>query len=109
MKCISRNEPAPATIVQWCTKRAGYLSETDQHAFPLINIISHFVNLYSAIKKGFYLDDETVYEELLDLEANLELWEVELPEAWKFTLEAIPEDAGETTFNRQRHIYRDLW
>jgi hypothetical protein len=108
VKCISRTEPAPTKILEWCTKRERYLSETDRHAFPLINIISRFVNFYSAFKKG-YSDAETVFEELLALEVELELWEAQVPEVWRFILEPTPEGAGESIFNGQSHVYRDLW
>jgi hypothetical protein len=109
VKCISNGEPAPAAIVEWCTKREGCLSETDRHAFPLIDIVSRFVNIYSTSKKMIYSDGGSVLEELLALEVELEQWESQTPEAWKFTLEPAPESLGGNVFNGQCHIYRDQW
>lgn len=108
VKCISNGESAPATIVEWCTKRKGYLNETDRHAFPLIEIISRFVNLHLAFKATIF-PSSVVLEELLALEAELAQWDAEVPEVWKFTLEPAPEDPMGIAFNGQCHIYRDLW
>lgn len=90
-------------------QRRGCLSKSDQYAFPLIEIVSRFVNLYSAFKKGYYSSTETILEELLTLEAELETWEAGLLNNWKFSLEPSPEGLGESIFKGQCHVYRDLW
>lgn len=96
--------------MDWCTLQREYLSKPDQHAFPLIDIVFRFVNVYSAFKKGSYVDiEETIVEELLGLETELDIWEAQLPENWNFTVEQSPGGPGEKTFYGHCHVYRDLW
>jgi hypothetical protein len=109
VKCISKSEPAPIAIVEWCTKRRRYLSDTDQHAFLLIDIVSQFINIYSNFKSGGYSDEEAIIEELLAIETELQLWEAQAPEVWEFAVEPNPGGLGQNTFNGRTHIYRDLW
>lgn len=111
VKSISRVEPAPASILEWCKLQQEVLSEPDHHAFLLVDIVSNFVNIYFDLNKGSYVGREKIIlEELLVLEGKLEKWEEELPENWKFTVEQLPADSPEKgRFNGYCHGYRDLW
>ena len=77
---------------------------------PLIDILARFVNVYSKFKKGSYAEiEETMVVELLALEAELNVWQAQVPETWTFTVEPTTDGHAEGVFREQTHIYRDLW
>ncbi|KAG0649855.1 hypothetical protein D0Z07_3633 [Hyphodiscus hymeniophilus] len=110
VKCITKGEPGPTSIVEWCNSQLGYISRPEQHAFPLVGMVCRLVTIYSAFKKGSYVGiEETMVEELLSLESELDVWESQVPENWTFTIESTTDDVGETMYLGQYHVYQELW
>jgi hypothetical protein len=102
-------------IIDWCAKRRECLSDTDQHAFKLISIVSRIVSLCSKFKNRYNCEEEAIFDKLNALDLELEMWALAAPEGWEFLVERTEEAQDDDKVNchiantMQHHIYRDLW
>lgn len=84
------------------------MKSAEVHAIGLTNIIHRFTNLHASLRQGLLLDSNIVVLEALALDAELEDWETNVPEEWKFETVPAP-DIMYFTYNGKTHNYRDFW
>lgn len=109
IKCLSKGEIVPESMNEWAQKTTRSMTPHDGHAGELVAILCRFINLYAEIRKTPTLyDSYAIVEESLALDHELEEWDKQLSDRWRFevldTTEKMP-----YIFNGQVHEYKDLW
>lgn len=100
-------------MAEWSEKCHESVAPADTHAATLSSITRRFVNLIAEIRE-YKLDSAVVYQSALALDIELELWNSQLPDVWRFTTKNVPHDAdfiyGEKViFGGKMHVYHDIW
>lgn len=108
IKSLSRGEPAPAAMQEWCESCSQSLMPSDIPAITLANIAHKFTNLHASIKDNTLLDSNAILVEVLALDIALEEWHQNLPEFWRFKIRPATEDMP-FTFLGMTHDYKDVW
>lgn len=92
----------------WAEACRKAVNPAEVHAIDLTNILHRFTNLHASLRQGLLLDSNIVVLETLVLDAELEDWEANIPEEWKFETIAAP-DIMYFTYNGRTHNYDDFW
>jgi hypothetical protein len=100
---------------EWAERCRQSMSPNDAHAATLSSITHRLVNIQAEVKKQNPLyDPPSVFQATLALDAELEAWNDQLPETWRFTTKSVPADSefiygGKVVYKGQMHVYHDLW
>lgn len=89
------------------------MTPVDAHAATLSSITCRFVNLTAEIREH-KLNSTVIYQRALALDIELESWNSQLPDVWRFTTKTVPQDSdfiygGKVVFGGEMHVYHDLW
>jgi hypothetical protein len=94
---------------EWVERAAQSMNPSDAHSASLVDIIYRFTNLHAQIRNGNPLyDSNLIVQEALALDLELDEWDKELPETWRFTVKNTTQNS-KYTYNGQVHEYRDMW
>jgi hypothetical protein len=88
------------------------MEPADRPATDLASLIGRFVRLHNFIKGHVFSDGPktvNVIEQLLDIDANLDIWESMLEGKWLFRTVAAPDLPPRAIFEGEYHVYHDLW
>lgn len=113
IKSLSRGEYPPVTMGEWSGKCRESMTPVDAHAATLSSITCRFVNLTAEIREH-KLNSTVIYQRALALDIELESWNSQLPDVWRFTTKTVPQDSdfiygGKVVFGGEMHVYHDLW
>ncbi|KAH8602676.1 hypothetical protein B0O99DRAFT_666308 [Bisporella sp. PMI_857] len=97
----------PSEILEWSQYCGESQDEADRPAGVLVTIISRLINLLHAKEASMY-DPHIAIQEALSCEADLQAWEQNLPQEWKFE-KVKATGTEENLYSDVFHIYRDLW
>lgn len=99
--------PSPQLIElsRWVSKNP---KTEDATASALIQIVIRFINLHASVRAKALTDPAKIVLEVVSLDAQLEIWEADLPSDWCFTL-WDKDLADESSFNGKSYEYYDLW
>jgi len=107
-KCLTAGEASPPGIKEWSTQVKKAISPEDAHATDLVYIISRLTDLHASIRSKFLTDANIIVREALLLDADLEKWEMRLPQSWRYKCERHTEES-DVVYQGVLHVYRDFW
>ncbi len=94
---------------EWVQRAAQSMNPSDAHSASLIDIIYRFTNLHSQIRNNHpFYDPNLIVQESLALDLELDEWDKQLPETWRFTVKNTTQNS-EYLYNGQVHEYQDMW
>lgn len=110
--CYLAGVGLPGTAFDWIMLSDKFIHTEDKPSLDLILIIVRFVQLAASLKAQAFSDGrpKTVdaISQALQLEADLEAWEMRQEGIWSFSVEegVFP---AEAVFNNQFHAYTNMW
>ncbi|KAF3393866.1 Histone acetyltransferase type B catalytic subunit, partial [Penicillium rolfsii] len=97
----------PSELHDWSPE---HIPGTQPDQFPtvcLVGILIRFMKLHSAIRNHPNPDPRTAANSALLCDAELEVWESQLPKKWRFSLKKCND--SHHSFNGTYMIYNDVW
>jgi hypothetical protein len=92
----------------WSPQIKKAMTADDAHATDLAYIVSRFTNFHASIRSKLQTDSDIILREALLLDAELEEWDMQLPQSWRHRLEQHAEETA-VMFKGVSHRYRDFW
>lgn len=92
----------------WSSQVKKALTPDDSHAADLAHIVSRFTNFHASVRSKLQTDSNAILREALLFEADLEEWDMQLPQSWRYKLEQHTEESA-VMFKGVSHRYRDFW
>jgi uncharacterized membrane-anchored protein YhcB (DUF1043 family) len=83
------------------------MTPDDAHATDLAYIVSRFTNVHASIRCKLQTDSDITLREAL-LDAELEEWDMKLPQSLRYRLEQHAEETA-VMLKGVSHQYRDFW
>ncbi|KAJ5363552.1 uncharacterized protein N7496_009265 [Penicillium cataractarum] len=97
----------PSELLDWSPERIHGAMPNQAPTIRLVDILIRFMKLHSSIRETPEPDARIAVSSALLCEAELEAWEQQLPEKWKFSLKKSND--VQHTFNGTYMIYNDVW
>lgn len=97
----------PQELLHWSPDSISSLRPDELPAIDLIDILIRFMKLHSSVYHGLDPGLDLVVKSASLFDTELENWERNLPEKWKF---AVTESSDtRNTFNGKYMVYNDVW
>jgi hypothetical protein len=84
------------------------MTPDDAHATDLAYIVSRFTNVHASIRCKLQTHSDIILREALLLDAELEEWDMQLPQSLRYRLEQHAEETA-VMFKGVSRRYRDFW
>jgi hypothetical protein len=101
-------EASPLGMREWLQQFKNAMSLDDEHAIILADIVSRFVDLRASFKSRLLADADTIISQVTTLDAELDMWELLLPDRWRYEVERHPKES-EFVYQGISHQYCDFW
>lgn len=107
IKYFLTQREVPQELVHWSPDSISSVRSDELPAIDLIDILIRFMKLHSSVRHEFDPDPGLVVESALLFDTELENWERNLPEKWRFVVRESNDPHN--TFNGEYMVYNDVW
>lgn len=99
----------PAELFEWCQVLKDTQNSPDFPAYTLVGIVGRFIDLHASITKQHLADPALIIERALQCETEMQTWESELPDTWRYNLMPATTEVEDNCFGTEYQMYGDMW